>query len=84
MPRVAAQGHLVPDGDLGVFLGGELYITGRIKDLVIIDGRNHYPQGIEAPRPTRRRRCGRIRRRLLGTRRRIARSAARRLGGTGW
>jgi acyl-CoA synthetase (AMP-forming)/AMP-acid ligase II len=25
-----------------------LYITGRIKDLVIIDGRNHYPQDIEA------------------------------------
>jgi fatty acid CoA ligase FadD32 len=26
---------------------GELYITGRLKDLVIIDGRNHYPQDIE-------------------------------------
>ena len=35
-------------GDLGVYLDGELYITGRIKDLVIIDGRNHYPQDIEA------------------------------------
>lgn len=35
-------------GDMGVYLGGELYITGRIKDLVIIDGRNHYPQDIEA------------------------------------
>lgn len=35
-------------GDMGVFLDGELYITGRIKDLVIIDGRNHYPQDIEA------------------------------------
>ncbi len=33
---------------MGVFLDGELYITGRIKDLVIIDGRNHYPQDIEA------------------------------------
>ncbi|VEG56374.1 putative fatty-acid--CoA ligase [Mycolicibacterium aurum] len=35
-------------GDLGVFIDGELYITGRIKDLVIVDGRNHYPQDIEA------------------------------------
>jgi acyl-CoA synthetase (AMP-forming)/AMP-acid ligase II len=35
-------------GDLGVHLDGELYITGRIKDLVIVDGRNHYPQDLEA------------------------------------
>ena len=30
------------------YIDGELYITGRIKDLVIVDGRNHYPQDIEA------------------------------------
>jgi fatty-acyl-CoA synthase len=35
-------------GDLGVYIDGELYITGRIKDMVILDGRNHYPQDIEA------------------------------------
>jgi acyl-CoA synthetase (AMP-forming)/AMP-acid ligase II len=35
-------------GDLGVYLDGELYITGRIKDLIIIDGRNHHPQDLEA------------------------------------
>ncbi|AMT73036.1 fatty acyl-AMP ligase [Mycobacteroides immunogenum] len=35
-------------GDLGVYLDGELYITGRVKDLVIVDGRNHYPHDIEA------------------------------------
>ncbi|WP_102142627.1 fatty acyl-AMP ligase [Mycobacterium hubeiense] len=35
-------------GDLGVYLDGELYITGRIKDMVIVDGRNHYPQDLEA------------------------------------
>ena len=35
-------------GDMGCYLEGEFYITGRLKDLVIIDGRNHYPQDIEA------------------------------------
>jgi acyl-CoA synthetase (AMP-forming)/AMP-acid ligase II len=34
-------------GDLGVFDGGELFVTGRLKDLIIIDGRNHYPQDVE-------------------------------------
>ncbi|MFD8497614.1 fatty acyl-AMP ligase [Amycolatopsis sp. NPDC059657] len=34
-------------GDLGLFHEGLLYITGRIKDLIIIDGKNHYPQDIE-------------------------------------
>ena len=32
---------------MGVYIDGELYITGRIKDLIIVDGRNHYPQDIE-------------------------------------
>jgi acyl-CoA synthetase (AMP-forming)/AMP-acid ligase II len=34
-------------GDLGFLKDGELYITGRIKDLIIIRGTNHYPQDIE-------------------------------------
>jgi len=34
-------------GDLGVYIDGELYLTARIKDLIIIDGRNHYPHDIE-------------------------------------
>lgn len=33
--------------DLGAFVDGRLYITGRIKDLIIIDGRNIYPHDIE-------------------------------------
>ena len=35
-------------GDLGVMSEGELFIIGRIKDLLIVDGRNHYPDDIEA------------------------------------
>ncbi|WP_330231018.1 HAD-IIIC family phosphatase [Nocardia sp. NBC_00508] len=34
-------------GDLGFLSGGELFVTGRRKDLLIVDGRNHYPQDIE-------------------------------------
>ncbi|HEY7051665.1 MAG TPA: fatty-acid--AMP ligase, partial [Mycobacterium sp.] len=35
-------------GDLGAIYDGELFIIGRIKDLLIVDGRNHYPDDIEA------------------------------------
>src|ERR1700733_1560176 len=35
-------------GDLGFIYEGELFIVGRIKDLLIIRGRNHYPEDIEA------------------------------------
>ena len=34
-------------GDLGAVVDGELYVVGRLKDLVIIRGRNYYPQDIE-------------------------------------
>src|SRR6478735_1943458 len=37
----------VRTGDYGAYHNGELYITGRVKDPVIIDGRNHYPQDLE-------------------------------------
>jgi fatty acid CoA ligase FadD28 len=35
-------------GDLGFISDGELFIMGRIKDLLIVYGRNHYPEDIEA------------------------------------
>ncbi len=34
-------------GDLGFFRDGELFVTGRLKDLIIVRGRNFYPQDIE-------------------------------------
>jgi acyl-CoA synthetase (AMP-forming)/AMP-acid ligase II/acyl carrier protein len=34
-------------GDLGFLSDGELFVTGRLKDIIIIRGRNHYPQDIE-------------------------------------
>jgi acyl-CoA synthetase (AMP-forming)/AMP-acid ligase II len=34
-------------GDLGFMSDGELFVTGRLKELIIIDGRNHYPHDIE-------------------------------------
>lgn len=35
-------------GDMGYLVGSELYITGRKKDLIIVGGKNIYPQDIEA------------------------------------
>jgi fatty acid CoA ligase FadD21 len=42
------DGPWLRTGDLGFIYEGELFIVGRIKDLLIIRGRNHYPEDIEA------------------------------------
>ncbi|TVS83355.1 AMP-binding protein [Mycobacterium helveticum] len=42
------EGPWLRTGDLGVISDDELFIVGRIKDLLIVDGRNHYPDDIEA------------------------------------
>ena len=41
------EGPFLRTGDLGFLKSGEIYITGRLKDLLIIRGQNHYPQDIE-------------------------------------
>lgn len=41
------SGPFLRTGDLGFFKEDELFVTGRLKDLIIIRGRNHYPQDIE-------------------------------------
>ena len=40
-------GPYLRTGDLGFFDAGEMFVTGRLKDLIIIRGRNHYPQDLE-------------------------------------
>ncbi len=42
------EGSWLRTGDLGVVSDGELFIVGRIKDLLVVDGCNHYPDDIEA------------------------------------
>jgi acyl-CoA synthetase (AMP-forming)/AMP-acid ligase II len=44
----ADAGPYLRTGDLGFVEGGELFVTGRIKEVIVIRGRNHYPQDVEA------------------------------------
>jgi acyl-CoA synthetase (AMP-forming)/AMP-acid ligase II/acyl carrier protein len=41
------EGPFLRTGDLGFMKDGELFVTGRLKDVIIIRGRNYYPQDIE-------------------------------------
>jgi acyl-CoA synthetase (AMP-forming)/AMP-acid ligase II/acyl carrier protein len=41
------RGPFLRTGDLGFIQAGELFVTGRLKELIIIRGRNHYPHDIE-------------------------------------
>ncbi|NJM66277.1 MAG: fatty acyl-AMP ligase [Acaryochloris sp. RU_4_1] len=42
-----SEGPFLRTGDYGFVANAELFVTGRLKDVIIINGRNHYPQDIE-------------------------------------
>ena len=43
----SGEGPFLRTGDLGFLHHGELFVTGRLKDLIVIRGLNHYPQDVE-------------------------------------
>ncbi len=43
----SGEGPYLRTGDLGFIHGGELFLTGRLKDLIIVRGRNYYPHDLE-------------------------------------
>jgi acyl-CoA synthetase (AMP-forming)/AMP-acid ligase II len=56
-PEANAKGFTAPDpdgqrwlrtGDLGMMKGGKLYITGRAKEIIFVNGQNYYPHDIES------------------------------------
>lgn len=56
------EGPFLRTGDLGFMTGEGLFITGRLKDLIVLFGENHYPQDIELivenSHPAARKGCG--------------------------
>jgi fatty-acyl-CoA synthase len=47
MSREVLSGGWLHSGDLGYVADGELYVCGRVKDTIIVNGRNYYPQDLE-------------------------------------
>lgn len=45
--QAAFAGDYLRTGDLGFLLEGELYVCGRIKEMIIVNGRNYFPDDIE-------------------------------------
>jgi len=43
----SSDGPFLRTGDLGFLHNGDLFVTGRLKDVIIVDGQNHYPSDIE-------------------------------------
>jgi acyl-CoA synthetase (AMP-forming)/AMP-acid ligase II len=46
--RLAGEGPFLRTGDLGFLQDGELFVTGRCKEMILVRGRNHYPHDVEA------------------------------------
>ncbi|MFM8278263.1 MAG: fatty acyl-AMP ligase [Cyanobium sp.] len=47
-PNTGGPTAYLRTGDLGLLRDGQLYIAGRLKDLIIVHGQNHHPQDLEA------------------------------------
>ena len=47
VPSDDGNGAWLDTGDMGYMAGGYLFVVGRAKDMIIINGRNHWPQDIE-------------------------------------
>lgn len=47
LSRETLAGGWLHSGDLGYLADGELYVCGRVKDTIIVNGRNYYPQDLE-------------------------------------
>ncbi len=58
----AGDGPFLRTGDLGFARGEDVFVTGRLKDMIIVRGRNHYPSDLEKTaeecHPALRRGCG--------------------------